>query len=144
MRIEAHRRRKEMYQAHKYIAKNLRFLRYIRGLSQQDTAALLHMSRSCYCQLENGSKIPDLITIYEISRFFDVSLDYLLSFDMTEHLLFLMKRDRNELQAQQFIGKYLRLSHGARKQISMRIENLMDQEKEFNLFPWDYDMDTEI
>lgn len=144
MRIEAHRRRKEMYQAHRYISKNLRLLRYIRGLSQQDAACLLHMSRSCYCQLESGSKLPDLITIYEISRFFDVSLDYLLSFDMTEHLLFLMKRDRNELQAQQFIGKYLKLSHGARKQINTRIAKLMDQEKEFNFFPWDYDMEEDI
>ena len=143
MRIEAHKRRKEMYQAHKHIARNLRLLRYIKGLSQEETASLLHMSRSCYCQLENGSRMPDLITVYEISRLFDVSLDYLLSFDMTEHLLSLLKHDRNDLQAQHFISKYLKLSHGARAQITTRIKRLLEQEKEFNLFPWNYDTDKE-
>lgn len=144
MRIEAHRHRKEMYRAHKHIAKNLRLLRYIRGLSQQEAARSLHMSRSCYCQLESGSKVPDLITVYEISQFFDVDLDYLLSFDITEHMLSLLKRDRTELEAGQFIRKYLRLSHGARDQITARIRKLLDQEKDFNLFPWDYDMNKEI
>lgn len=138
MRVQENKRRKEMYQAHKHIAKNLRLLRYIKGISQEQAAKLFHMSRSCYCHLESGSKVPDLITIYRISEYFDVSLDYLLSFDMTEHLLSLLKRDKTELEAQSFIKKYLKLSHGARQQINMRIEMLVDQEQENNLFPWDY------
>ena len=128
-----------MYQAHKYIAKNLRLLRYIRGLSQEQAAQMLHMSRSCYCHLESGSKVPDLITVYQVSKFFDISLDYLLTFDITEHMLSLLKCDNNELEAQRFMEKYLQLSHGAKQQIRSRIEWLIDQEEEYNLFPWDYE-----
>ena len=87
MRIEENKCRRDMYQAHKYISKNLRLLRYIKGLSQEQAADMLHMSRSCYCTLENGLKMPDIITLYDISTFYDISLDYLLSFDITEHML---------------------------------------------------------
>lgn len=138
MRVEKNKRRKQMYQAHKHIAKNLRLLRYIKGLSQEQTAQMLHMSRSCYCHLESGSKVPDLITVYQISRFFDISLDYLLTFDITEHLLSLLKRDNNHLEAHHFMEKYLQLSHGAKQQIRSRIDLLIDEEEEYNLFPWDY------
>lgn len=144
MRIEQHKQRKEMYQAHKYIAKNLRLLRSIRGLSQEQTADLLHMSRSAYCHLESGSKVPDLVTVYDISRFFDISIDYLLTFDITEHMLSLLKHDRHELESRQFIEKYLKLSYGAKQQIQDRIERLIDEEREFNFFPWNYDTNEEI
>lgn len=144
MRVEKHKHRKEMYQAHKYIAKNLRLLRYIKGLSQEQTAEMLHMSRSCYCHLESGSKVPDLVTICQISEFFDISLDYLLTFDITHHLLSLLKRGNNELEAHRFMEKYLQLSHGAKQQIRSRIEHLMEYENEFNLFPWDYDSGKEV
>ncbi len=138
MRVQENKRRKEMYQAHKHIARNLRLLRYIKGISQEQAAKLFHMSRSCYCHLESGAKVPDLITIYRISEYFDVSLDYLLSFDITDHILSLLKRDETELEAQNFIEKYLKLSHGARQQINTRIESLADKEHGSNLFPWDY------
>ena len=41
MRIEENKCRRDMYQAHKYISKNLRLLRYIKGLSQEQAADML-------------------------------------------------------------------------------------------------------
>lgn len=138
MTTEANKQHKEMYQAQRHIAENLRFLRYIHGFSQKQMAEAVHMSRSCYCQLENGGKLPDLITVYKLSEFFGISLDYLLSFDITDHLLSMLRHSSNHLESRQFVSKYLQLSHGARRQIEKRIEELAEQEKSFNYFPWDY------
>ena len=138
MRIEENKCRRDMYQAHKYISKNLRLLRYIKGLSQEQAADMLHMSRSCYCTLENGLKMPDIITLYDISTFYDISLDYLLSFDITEHMLSLLKRNKEAIEAHHFMENYLKLSHGARNQIRIKLESLADRDRSFNKFPWDY------
>ena len=138
MRIEDNRRRKEMYKAHKLIAKNLRLLRSIRGLSQEKVADLLNMSRSCYSALENGSKIPDFMTVYTLSRFYDVSLDYLLAFDISDHLLSLIRSERINLDSFAFLDNYMWLSYGARWQIRDRICELLEEERSFNHFPWDY------
>lgn len=137
-RIEENRLRKEMYQAHKFIAKNLRLLRCINGLNQEQVSRLLHMSRTCYSNLESGNKVPDFLTIYTLSRFYDVNLDYMLSFDITEHMLSLLRIDRTETEPLHFMEQYLKLSHGAKEQVCARVKALMDQESIFNNFPWNY------
>ncbi len=128
-----------MYKAHKLIARNLRLLRNIRGLSQERVADLLNMSRSCYSALENGAKIPDFITVYTLSEFYGVNLDYLLAFDISEHLLSLLRADRRSLDSFSFLDGYMKLSYGARLQIRDRIDALLREERSFNYFPWDYE-----
>ena len=137
--VEDHRQRKKMYQAHKFIAKNIKLLRNISGLTQEQISELLHMSRTCYCNLEAGKKVPDFETIYVLSRFYNVSLDYMLAFDIAEHMLSLLRMDHKETEALQFIEHYLKLSHGAKEQIRTRMSQLVEREKDFNIFPWDYD-----
>lgn len=131
--------RKKMYQAHKYISKNLRLLRYINDYTQDEVAECLGMSRTCYWHIESGSKTPDLITIHTISEFYDISIDYLLSFDITEQMISLLKRNKGAIEAENFMENYLKLSYGSREHIRKRIELLMKQEEGFNIFPWDYD-----
>lgn len=136
--VKERRLRKEMYQAHKFIAKNIKLLRSISGLTQEQISELLHMSRSCYCSMEAGKKVPDFESIYVLSRFYNISLDYLLSFDIAEQMLSLLRMDRKETEALHFIECYLKLSHGAKEQIRARVEELIEKEKQYNKFPWDY------
>lgn len=136
--IEERKLRKQMYQAHKYIARNLKLLRNINGLTQDQVSELLHMSRTCYSNLEGGRKMPDFETMYVLSRFYNVSLDYLLAFDISEHMLSLLRADRNETEALHFIERYLMLSHGAKEQIRIRVHQLLEDEKDFIKFPWNY------
>lgn len=136
--VKERRLRKEMYQAHKFIAKNIKLLRNISGLTQEQISELLHMSRSCYCNMESGKKVPDFESIYVLSRFYNISLDYILAFDIAEQMLSLLRMDRSETEALHFIERYLKLSHGSKEQIRMRIGELVEEERQFNNFPWDY------
>lgn len=137
-RIEENKLRKDMYQAHKFIAKNLRLLRTLYNIRQNDIADYLHISRSCYCKLEAGGKVPDFETIYLLSLLYDVSLDYLLSFDITEQLLSMLRINRDETQTIRFLEKYLQLSHSAKGEIQKRVAELTEQEEDYNKFPWRY------
>ena len=116
----------------KFFCINLKLFDYFAPL------ILCNIYFSCYCTLENGLKMPDIITLYDISTFYDISLDYLLSFDITEHMLSLLKRNKEAIEAHHFMENYLKLSHGARNQIRIKLESLADRDRSFNKFPWDY------
>ena len=70
-----------------YIAGNLRLLRNINGYRQEDVAATLNISRSSYCCMEKGLRIPDIMMLYGISRLYGVHMDALISLDIREHLM---------------------------------------------------------
>lgn len=55
------------------------FLRKKTGISQADLARALRISPSTVGMYEQGRRIPDLETLIAMSRFFDVSLDYLIT-----------------------------------------------------------------
>lgn len=54
-------------------------LRKINGLSQEDLAEQLNVSRQAISRWENGSALPDAQNILQISKLFDVTTDYLLN-----------------------------------------------------------------
>ena len=139
MQTKETQRHKELYKAQRYIAGNLRLLMHLNGLSQEQTAAQLNISRSCYASLERGTRIPDFLTIQAIADVFDVSLDYLLTFDITEHVLSLLRRNHSKMDAYTFAEGYLRLSYGARKHIQDKVTGLAEREDAFYMFPWDYE-----
>ena len=65
---------------------NIRKLREERGMTQQQMADKLYVSRQTVCRWENGSRCPDLITAKKIATEFGVSLDVLISDDDLEDL----------------------------------------------------------
>lgn len=144
MQEVSNRQHKEMYKAGRYISNNLRLLRIIKGYSQQQVAERLHISRSCYCCIESGERTPDLLVLYDISQLFDIKLEYLVSFDITEQFFKFLSRDNNKLTAESFIKKYLRLSCESKKQMFEKVEFFTEKENDVNLFPWDYSTDMEI
>lgn len=59
-------------------AEKITTLRKSRDLTQEQLAERLGVSRQSVSKWENGSVIPDVEKIIELSRIFDVTLDYLL------------------------------------------------------------------
>ncbi len=62
------------YSSMKYLKK----LRHDKGLTQQNVAAYLGITRQAYSNYENDNRLPDIETLLKLSEFFQVSLDTLL------------------------------------------------------------------
>lgn len=60
------------------IFKNLRAIREDRDLRQADLAKVLNVSQNTYSQYENGVISLTAETLIKLSRFYGVSIDYLL------------------------------------------------------------------
>lgn len=56
----------------------LRELRREREMTQQDLAKAILVPRVTYTHYELGKRTPDLDTIIQLARYFDVTVDYLL------------------------------------------------------------------
>ena len=53
-------------------------LRTEKGLSQRSIAKILNISQCTYNNWENGKTEPSIAQLIEISKFFDISVDYLI------------------------------------------------------------------
>ncbi|WOO35823.1 helix-turn-helix transcriptional regulator [Anaerocolumna sp. AGMB13020] len=60
------------------LSNRLKELRKEKNLTQSELAEIIHLTRSSIAGYENGSKIPTIETVIELSKFFCVSTDYLL------------------------------------------------------------------
>ena len=56
-------------------------LRKAEGLSQEELAEQLNVSRQAISRWENGSALPDAQNVLQISKLFNVTTDYLLNDD---------------------------------------------------------------
>lgn len=63
------------------LCERLKELRFERRLKQSEVAEKLGISVSCYGGYEQGYREPDLKTLIKISKFFEVSTDYLLGLE---------------------------------------------------------------
>ena len=61
------------------LSKQITNLRKRSGMSQSQLASAINVSPSAIGMYEQGRRIPDLTTLVSISRFFGVSLDYLIT-----------------------------------------------------------------
>lgn len=70
------------------LRKNIKHLREQKGLSQREIAAILEITRERYAtyERENGSE-PPLELLVDISRFFHVSIDLLITVDLDKYRL---------------------------------------------------------
>lgn len=69
-------------------ADNIRFLRIKKGLSQQSFADdILIMSRDRYSKYENGRSEPPYDVLIKISKYFNISIDLLLTIDIRKYPL---------------------------------------------------------
>ncbi len=59
--------------------KGLRIIRKEKKLSQLKVAMDLHISREALSHYENGKREPSLDMLNKMSRYFNVSIDYLIN-----------------------------------------------------------------
>lgn len=57
----------------------LRKIRKLRKLNQQKVAMELNISREALSHYENGKREPSLDMLVKMSRYFNVSIDYLIT-----------------------------------------------------------------
>ncbi len=57
----------------------LKYIRKQRNLNQQKVAMDLNISREALSYYENGKREPSLGLLVEMSRYFNVSIDYLIT-----------------------------------------------------------------
>lgn len=75
----------------------LKKLRMSQGLTQDDVASSLNLSRQSIGKYENNLAYPDLDTLVNIADMFNVSADYLLGRTDEKYNLNLIKKDNKEL-----------------------------------------------
>ncbi len=59
--------------------KGLKEIRTKKGYSQLKVARALNISRECLSYYENGKRNPDIETLKQMSNYFNVSIDYLIT-----------------------------------------------------------------
>ena len=57
----------------------LKYIRKQRNLNQQKVAMDLHISRESLSHYENGKREPSLNLLVEMSKYFNVSIDFLIT-----------------------------------------------------------------
>ena len=67
-----------------FLAKNLQFLRKKSGYTQAELTKHIEVTRTTWGNYENSVSEPDLTTLYEIAKFFGVTMDHLLCSDLTD------------------------------------------------------------
>jgi transcriptional regulator with XRE-family HTH domain len=78
-----------------FFAQNLSFLRKKKGQTQAEVATALGLKRNTFSNYETTHSEPDLGTLEKIASFFDISIDELLSVDMSKENL-VEYREENE------------------------------------------------
>ena len=60
------------------LAENLALLRNIRGMTQEEVAEVIGISRQSYSKWEQGETIPDIEKCDRLAKFYRVSIDALV------------------------------------------------------------------
>ena len=113
------------------ISKNIKLLRGLYGYSQQYIADFLHISKSTYSAIETGKSLPDFDMICNLSFLYDIDANYLISTDISVHILSTLHADYSQIRPSHFIEKFLSLSPSARDLIKEEIFTLYDHERGF-------------
>ena len=63
------------------IAENVALLRKKKGVTQDELAGFLGVTKASVSKWENGQSMPDIMLLPEIATYFDVSVDELLGYE---------------------------------------------------------------
>ncbi len=85
-------------------------LRQGKGLTQQNIADLLGITRGAYANIENGKREPDFAALFALADYFKVSIDYLLGRDDQKKEPTPVSEDGLSETARQFMSLVDRLS----------------------------------
>jgi len=66
------------------LSEKIKKLRTRRNLQQKDLISYLKIAKSTYSQYESGDRVPSIDIIKKLAEFYNVSLDYLLDYEIEE------------------------------------------------------------
>lgn len=74
----------------------LQYLRKTKGMSQEQLASIINVSRQAVSKWELNDSLPDVENILQLSKLFEVSIDYLLKDDVeSEDSVKIIEKDTN-------------------------------------------------
>lgn len=144
VRIKENQIKRELYKRNITASKNIRTLRLLCGCTQQEVANKLSIGRTAYYALETGARQPDYETLLILSEFYNVNMDYIISYDICDQMLNMFRVDTNEINAARFMIRYFSLSHKGKEEIKTAVKRMLEYEKKFNSFPWHYEGHEEM
>lgn len=102
---------------------NLKVLRNLKGISQQQLADVIGVSQQSVNKYENHNIEPDINTLIAIANFFETSVDYLIgNTDISEKIQAVTRYDLNDDEAS-LINSYRILSKSEKESIRLIIAN---------------------
>ena len=106
----------------------LKDLREAKGLDQKDLAKIIHVSRSTITSYETGRREPDYDKLVELSLYFGVSIDYLLTGKVPAEFTPLAPTAEMEARLdRRVLNVYKKLSYESKKQALTYMEFLEDK-----------------
>lgn len=97
----------------------LKELREAAKMSQAELAKQLNLSQRVISSYETGINEPDIQTLKNIAKYFNVSIDYLLNFNQSELTINDVKQNIKNLDHQQLLDII-------EKQLDLLIKNIDD------------------
>lgn len=118
------------------IARNLKTLRKTAKISQYALASSISISRSTYCQYEQGERLPDVNTLYSLAEFYRVRMDTIVNCDVQEVLSDYFINQDYSRQEKKMLAVFKSLSDFSKGRIVERAEELaaIDAEKRRDAF----------
>ena len=113
------------------LAKNLKLLRTMRGISQDELSAAIYTARTTYASDENGTKVPSLPCIDAIASFYDIGLESLVNHDLSTGLLSRIYFEDENKQLAELVNEYESLSIASKNIVAERLDVLLERESVF-------------
>lgn len=107
-------------------------LREEKGITQEELARLLNVSRQAYSRYEREERELGYPALLKLSQFFDVSVDYMLGFSELYYPNKVSTNDTYSFEEQQLIEKFRLLDFTGKKLIKSQIDILCGKTAEQN------------
>lgn len=108
-------------------------LRNEKGLRQEDLAGIINVSQQTISRLENGQNCLPADLLIELSKFFRVSVDYILKLsDIRMTREYLLETEKSIGKQMDFFRTYERLNRANRRLIEL-IMSVMEKNQNENL-----------
>lgn len=111
------------------LQRNMRLLRAVQGISQEELADLIHLARSTYSAYETGAKVVDLQTLDALSALYNISLDSLVNHDLSEGLFHRIYLQQENEDLADLLNDYQSLSVASKALIIQRMDLLLEWER---------------
>lgn len=94
------------------LANRLKQLRIAKNYTQSYVSSQLHLTRSSYCNYENGIRTPPIDSLIALAKFYEVSIDSLTGFSITQQSSSALSTEERFL-----IATYRKLSTESQKEL---------------------------